>query len=63
MSKKTRSMKVPAEFYGMVKDLSIQESAQNGDSPSMSRVMRLLTNQYKDRIVFKGKKIDFKIFK
>lgn len=60
--RKSKMIRVPLEFDNFLKDLSKQESIENGDAPSKARVMRLITTQYKDKLVFKGKKIDIKLF-
>ena len=62
MPKKSRLIRAPSEFDDWLGSLARQEAQESGDTPSKSRVMRLMTNQFKDKMIFRGKRIDFKIF-
>ena len=59
---KTKNMKVPKEFDDFIDNLSIQVSKELGLPKNKSQTMRLLATHYRDKIIFRGKKCDTRIF-
>lgn len=53
---------VPIEFDEFIDGIAKQISDQTGLPKNKSQAMRLLARTYKDKIIFRGKKFDIRLF-
>lgn len=58
----SKKMNVPIEFDMWMDSLSSQIATDLGMPKNKTQTMRLLATTYKDRIIYKGKKFDIKVF-
>lgn len=62
MVKNSRKMNVPNEFHQFIDGLADQVAVDLGMPKNKTQTMRLLASTYKDKIIYRGKKFDIKLF-
>ena len=60
--KNSKKMDVPIEFDNFIDGLANQVSMELGTKKNKSQTMRLLARNYKDKIQYRNKKFDIRLF-